>query len=180
MSKDKKGEAWTQSHVINPINLTLRSKVKIVSWSWMYTTHRLMVIHSCAKYDKPMSNQKKSDGPDTKTCQKPYKFDLEVKVQGRIWIFMYGAHHLMVIHPCVKYGKPMWNQKKVIGRTWICTDRLTDGRTDRRTDRVIPNIPPWTSFTEGMKTPKKYYLAVQEDQFANNYCLQQNKKANEA
>ena len=21
-----------------------------------------------------------------KTCQKPYKFDLEVKVQGRIWI----------------------------------------------------------------------------------------------
>ena len=26
------------------------------------------------------------NGPDTKTCQKPYKFHLEVKVQGRIWI----------------------------------------------------------------------------------------------
>ena len=29
---------------------------------------------------------KKYYGPDTKTCQKTYKFDLEVKVQGRIWI----------------------------------------------------------------------------------------------
>ena len=34
---------------------------------------------------KPMSI-KKSYGPDTKTCQKPYKFDLKVKVQRRIWI----------------------------------------------------------------------------------------------
>ena len=29
---------------------------------------------------------KNSYGPDTKTCQKPYKFDFEVKVQGHIWI----------------------------------------------------------------------------------------------
>ena len=29
---------------------------------------------------------KKSCGPNTKTCQKPYKFDLEVKVQVRIGI----------------------------------------------------------------------------------------------
>ena len=29
---------------------------------------------------------KKRYGPDTKRCQKPYKFDLEVKVQGRMWI----------------------------------------------------------------------------------------------
>ena len=59
MSKDKKAKAWTQSHVINPINLTLRSKFKIVSGSWMYAPHRLMVIHSCAKYGKPMSTKKK-------------------------------------------------------------------------------------------------------------------------
>ena len=46
MSKDKKSEAWTQSHFINPINLTLRSKVNIVSGSWMYLTHLLI--------DRPM------------------------------------------------------------------------------------------------------------------------------
>ena len=52
----------------------------------MYMTHRLMVIHPCAKYGRPMSNQKKNYEPDTKSFQKPYKFDLEVNVQGRIWI----------------------------------------------------------------------------------------------
>ena len=46
----------------------------------------LIVIHPCAKYGKPMSNQKKSYGLDTKTCQKPYKFYSKVKVQGRSWI----------------------------------------------------------------------------------------------
>ena len=69
-----------------PIKLTWRSKVNIQSGSWMYSTHPLLVIDPCAKYGRPMSNQKKSYRPDTKTCQKPYKFDLEVKVQGRIWI----------------------------------------------------------------------------------------------
>ena len=49
-----------------------------------------MVIHPCAKYDKPMLIQTKVMGPDTKTCQKPYKFDL-------------------------KYGKPMSNPTKVHG-----------------------------------------------------------------
>ena len=68
------------------LNLTLRSKVNIESGSWMYATHCLMVIHPCAKYGKPMSIQKKSYGPDTKTCQKPYKFEFKVKVQGHIWI----------------------------------------------------------------------------------------------
>ena len=33
MSKDKKAVARTQSHVINPINMMLRSKVNIVSGS---------------------------------------------------------------------------------------------------------------------------------------------------
>ena len=42
-----------------PINLTLRSKVNIKSGSGMYATHRLRVIHPCAKYGKPMSIQKK-------------------------------------------------------------------------------------------------------------------------
>ena len=55
----------------------------------------------------------KNYGPDTKTCQKPYKFELEVKVEGHIWIMS------------------MSNQKKVMARTRICTDRLADRRTDR-------------------------------------------------
>ena len=55
MSKDKKAESWTQSHVINPINSTLRSKVNVVSVSWKYLTHPLMVIDPCAKYGMPMS-----------------------------------------------------------------------------------------------------------------------------
>ena len=62
MSKDKKAEAWTQSHVINPINLTLRSKVNVVSGSWMCATHHLMVIYPWAKYGKSLSNQTKVIG----------------------------------------------------------------------------------------------------------------------
>ena len=42
-----------------PIKLTWRSKVNLESGSWIYTTHHLMVIYPCAKYVKPMSNQKK-------------------------------------------------------------------------------------------------------------------------
>ena len=45
-----------------PIKLTWRSKVNIQSGSWMYTAHRLMVIHPCAKYGRPMSNQKQVMG----------------------------------------------------------------------------------------------------------------------
>ena len=54
MSKDKNTEAWTRSHVINTINLTLKSKFNVVSGSWMYLTHCLMVIDTCAKYGMPM------------------------------------------------------------------------------------------------------------------------------
>ena len=39
----------------------------------------------------------------------------------------------MVIDLCVKYGKPMSNQNKVMGPTRICTDR--------RKNRVIPIYP---------------------------------------
>ena len=58
MSKDKKAVAQTQSHVISPMNLTLRSKVNILSGTRMCMTHHLVVIHPCAKYGKPSSNQK--------------------------------------------------------------------------------------------------------------------------
>ena len=79
--KPKTVMGHTRKHFKNPINLTFKSKFKVVSELWMYVTYRLMVIHPCAKYDKPMSNQ-----------------------------------------------------KKVMGRTWICTDRLTNRQTDRQTE----------------------------------------------
>ena len=50
-----------------PLNLTLRSKFKVVSGSWINATHRLMVIHPCAKYGKSMSNHKKVMGR-TRIC----------------------------------------------------------------------------------------------------------------
>ena len=60
--RSKKVIYRTRKHVIN---LTLMSKSKVVSGSWLFATHRLMVIHPCAKYRKPMSNQIKSYGPET-------------------------------------------------------------------------------------------------------------------
>ena len=44
----------------NPLNLTLRSKFKVVSGSWMYALHRPMLIHPCAYYGKQMSIEKKN------------------------------------------------------------------------------------------------------------------------
>ena len=79
--------------------------------------------------DVPNVNKKKINGPDTKTSQGPHKFDLKVKVQGHIRIMNVRD----ISSKCAKYGKPMSNQKKVMGRTRICTDR--------RTDRVIPIYP---------------------------------------
>ena len=91
MSKDQKTEAWTQSHVINPINLTLRSKVNVVSGSWMYLTHSLMVIHPCAKYGMPML--KLTEGRNT--WQKPINLTLrsEVNIESGTW--MYVSHRPM-------------------------------------------------------------------------------------
>ena len=76
----------------------------------MYAIDLLMVIHPFAKFDRLMSKQK-SYGQDTKTSQKSYKFDPEIKGQCRIGIIgqrscMYEPHRQIVIHvhPRVKYG----------------------------------------------------------------------------
>ena len=92
----------------------------------MYSTHRLIVIHPVANMGKPIPTQKNSNGPATKTCQKPYKFDLKVKVQGCIWI--------MNVRDTLSHGNTPMSQiwlanvkpKKVMGWTRICTDRWTD------------------------------------------------------
>ena len=98
----------------------------------MCGTHRLMVIHQCAKYGKPMSNQNIVLGLTRKHVKILMNLTLrsKFKVVNRSW--MHATHHFMLIHPCAKYGKPMSNQFP--SRTRICTDR----RTDRRTDKVIP------------------------------------------
>ena len=70
MSKDKKAVTRTWRHFKNPINLTLRLKVNIVSVSWMYATQRLMVIDLCTKYDLPVSKQSRGNITGTKRCQK--------------------------------------------------------------------------------------------------------------
>ena len=136
------GRTWQK-----PLNLTLRSKVNIESGSWMYLTHWLMVIHPCAKYGKPMSNHKKLIGRTRKHVKNPINLTLRSKFKVVSGSWMYATHRLMVIHPCAKYGKPMSNHKKVMGRKRICTDRRTD--TDRQSDSYIP---PWTSFAGGIIT----------------------------
>ena len=142
-----------------PIKLTWRSKVNIQSGSWMYTTHHLMVIHPCAKYGRPMSKQKKVMGRTQKHVKNLINLTLRSKFKVVSGSWMYATHHLMVLHPCGKYGKPVSNHKKVMGRTRICTDRRTDRQTDRWTDRQIDRqtdrqsdfyIPPWTSFLGGI------------------------------
>ena len=48
-----------------------------------------MIVRETSSYVPSMVTQcqsKKGYGPDTKICQKPYKFDLKVKVQGPVWI----------------------------------------------------------------------------------------------
>ena len=57
MSKDKEAVVRTQSHVKNPINLTLRSKVNVVSGFLMYSTFPHTVIDICSKHGKQMSKQ---------------------------------------------------------------------------------------------------------------------------
>ena len=71
----------TQIHVENII-LILRSKTKVIQSSWMYATHRTMVIHSCAKQSTVKGP--KIWGLNTKQCHKP--FDLVVKDQRCIKI----------------------------------------------------------------------------------------------
>ena len=166
MSKDKKAKAWTQNHVINPINLTLRSKVNVVSGSWMYTSshcHRPM-----CKFGMPMSKQTEVTGRTWRhdksllispwgqrsTSNRDHECTCHIfswwythvpnmvslcqtkkKIMGRTWkhvknpinfinlklrsnfkvvseSWMYVTRRLMVIHPCIKFGKPVSNQKR--------------------------------------------------------------------
>ena len=58
MAKNKEVMARTRIHVKKLIILTLRWKVKVIQRSFIYATHRLIVIHPCAKYGMPTSKNK--------------------------------------------------------------------------------------------------------------------------
>ena len=83
------------------MNLTLRSKVNVVSESLMYMTHPLMVIDPCAKYGMPMS--KLQDGHKKDDMTKTLKNDLNVKDQQRNGNMSARVSLLMVIDSCDKY-----------------------------------------------------------------------------
>ena len=95
------------------------------------------VLNTSSHGDRPMcqiwyanATANRSYKSDIKTWQRPINLTLKSKVNIESGTWMYATHSLMVIHPCAKYGKPMSNQKKVIDRTRICTDRQTDGQTE--------------------------------------------------
>ena len=112
--------------------------------SWWYT-HVQNMVSQC--------QSKKSFGPDTKTCQKLYKFgqssrlylDHECTWHSVLWWY---THVQNMVNQCQ-------SKKKVIG--WTQTDGQTDGQTDRQSDSYIP---PWTSFTDGIITVSYTHLTL--------------------
>ena len=105
----------------------------------MYATHPLMVINACAKHGKSMSNIKECYGPDTKRCQKPCKFDLEVKCQHCIGIMNLRntSSHGDTPMATGKYGKPMSDQKtSYVPDTNL--HRQMDRQTEGQSDFYIP------------------------------------------
>ena len=111
MSKDEKAVTWTQNHVIHPMNLTLRSKVNVVSGSWMQATNPLMVSELWFSNVK----ENRSYGSDTKTWK-----NLQIWPWGQ-------RSRSNRDHQCSSFKsdrrmcqircKPMSNQKIVMDRT---------------------------------------------------------------
>ena len=95
-----------------PINLTLRSKVKIKSGTWMFVSHLLMVINPCVKNGKPMSNQKIVTGRTKKHVKNSTNLTLRSKFKVVSGSWMYATHRHMMILACPKYGnqckKKLW------------------------------------------------------------------------
>ena len=132
LSKDKKVLTQTRSHVINPINMTLRSRVNVVSGSLMYAPHCLMMIDPCAKLICPIIKIKGSYGSNTKTLI----FVLEVKGQRLIGIMKTTQHVVSkwytMCQICHSYG-PETNLDR----------QRTDAQTDRENDSYIPPNLRW-------------------------------------
>ena len=117
------------------IKLYLRSKGNIESGTWMYMSDLLIVIDPCAKYGKPMFNQKLVMGRTQKHVKNPINltFTSKLKVVSACWI--------MNVRDTSSYGDtPMCHiccqcqTKKSYGPD----TNLPDRRTDRQTDRKPP------------------------------------------
>ena len=81
-----------------------------------------------------MSDQK-SYGPDTKTCQNPYEYDVEVKGQPRIGIMNVRVTSSHGDTPMPNMESQCQTPQKIMGKNLHKeTDRQTDGQTDRRTE----------------------------------------------
>ena len=95
----------------------------------MYVTHRPMwydyvqiMIWLCQKA--------KIRGPNTKPCQKPYKFDLEVWCQIRLWI-------MNVRCTLCQYGMQMYKKPEVAGRTWSHVKKKSNTFNLEVKDKII-------------------------------------------
>ena len=137
-------------------NFDIENKGQGRKSSWMFVTHHPMVTHSCARYDITISKDKIT-GRNSKPCQNPKRFDLEVKGYVILPKIMYATHPLMVIDPCAKiwcanvkanmsYGSDtntcenplilsLRSKVNVVLGSWMYA-------TDRQTDRAIPIYLP--------------------------------------
>ena len=87
---------------MNPINLILRSKVDVESGSGIHATHPLMVRDACAKYGKPMSNQKIVKGRTRKHVENPVKLTSRSKVNVALGSQMYVSQINVKIRLIIK------------------------------------------------------------------------------
>ena len=118
----------------------------------MNVAHCSMVKHSLAKYGMTMLKDQKAVVRTQKHAINPFNLTLRSKGNVLSGLWMYATLRLKVIHPCVKYGKPMSSQKKL----WTGNESAqTGGQTDRRKERQTDGqsdyyIPPWISFMGGI------------------------------
>ena len=139
-SKDKKGEAWTQSHV-KPYKLDIevkgqgRIRIMNVLDTSSHLTHPLMCQ---IWYANVKANR--SYRLDMKTWQKPWPggkrstSNLDQKCTWHIILWWY-THEPNMVGQCQ-------TKKKVLGQTQICTDRVTDNQTDGETEYFYIHVPP--------------------------------------
>ena len=99
----------TQGYVENPINLTLKSKVRAKLGSCMYAPHRLMVIH--------VHRLIQSHSQLRRICRKSYKFDLEVKGQSR-FVIMHVRTTSSHGDSCTSSNSQSHSQLRITGTAW--------------------------------------------------------------
>ena len=97
----------------------------------MYSTHSLIVIDPCAKYDTYLNvKANRSYRLDMKTWQKPVNLRSEVKIQSGTW--MYVSHH--IDRPMCQNGKQkpykFDTELKLQGPIWIMNVRNTSPHSD--------------------------------------------------